>query len=60
MVGLIFLGVVFVLILFVISLKDNTEIQPDNKSEDLFDEDLKDWDVTLMDGLEDEDDKQDE
>ena len=32
------------------------ENHPDYKGEDLIEDDLKDWDVTLMDGLEEEDD----
>jgi hypothetical protein len=59
MVGLITLGL-FVLIgivaLWVKGLEQMHIDHPDYKGEDLFggEEDLKDWDVTLTDGLEEE------
>ena len=61
MVGLITLGI-FVLIgivaLWVKGIDQMHTDHPDYKAEDFFneDEDLKDWDVTITDGLEEEND----
>ena len=54
MVGL---GILIVVLLGVVAtyvkgLDDMNDKYPDYKGEDLFNEDLKDWDVTLGDGLE--------
>jgi len=60
MVGLIFLGVFVILGIasfWIKGIDDMMENHPDYKGEDLFDEDLKDSDNTLIDGL---DDKKDE
>jgi hypothetical protein len=51
------LGILIVVLLGVVAtyvkgLDDMNDKYPDYKGEDLFNEDLKDWDVTLGDGLE--------
>lgn len=61
MVGLTFciigLAVVVAVVLWVQGIDYMQKNHPDYKGEDLFkeDEDLKDWDITLTDGLEEDD-----
>lgn len=61
MVGLTFciigLAVIVTVVLWVQGIDYMQKNHPDYKGEDLFgeDEDLKDWDITLTDGLEEDD-----
>jgi hypothetical protein len=57
MVGLIFLGLFVVLGVSSFWIKDIDEEQGDileHKGDDLFDKNLEEWDITLMDDLDDE------
>jgi hypothetical protein len=57
MVGLVILAAIVTAVLWVNGIHHMNKNYPDYKAEDFFneDEDLKDWDVTLTDGLEEED-----
>jgi len=57
MVGLIFLGLFVVLGVSSFWIKDIDEDREDileHKGDDLFDKNLEEWDITLMDDLDDE------
>jgi hypothetical protein len=63
MVGLILLGIFILLGIvatYVKGLDDMNDNHPDYKGDDLFDEEIKEWDATLMDGLADDDLKDDD
>ena len=56
---IMFIAVVIISVLWVSGITNMHEKYPDYKGEEFtgfdFDDDISDWDVTLMDGLEEED-----